>query len=67
MSKTRDIGKLRDLAKTYSLQGTKNGRIFPYFDPFTSKTAIFKTRLEAEKIKFMLFAQQDLILEVVEN
>jgi len=55
------------MAKTYSLQGTKNGRIFPYFDPFTSKTAIFKTRLEAEKIKFMLFAQQDLILEVVEN
>ena len=55
------------MAKTYSLQGTKNGRIFPYFDPFTGKTAIFKTRHEAEQIKFMLFSQQDLILEVVKN
>jgi len=55
------------MAKTYSLQGSKNGRIFPYFDPFTGKTAIFSTKQQAEIIKFMLFSQQDLILEIVEN
>lgn len=55
------------MAKTFSLQGVKNGRIFPYFDPFTSKVAIFPTKHQAEIVKFMLFSQQDLILEVIEN
>ena len=52
---------------TWSLVGIKDGRKYPYFDPFTSKTAIFDTKLQAQKVAFMLEMQNEEKFEVEEN
>jgi hypothetical protein len=49
---------------TFSLR-SKDG-IF-YIDPFTGKTAIFADKKIASMTMMMLFSQQNLELEVIEN
>ncbi len=50
---------------TYSLKSKDDGIL--YRDPFTSKTAIFEDKKTALITSFMLFDQQGLKLEVIEN
>ena len=38
-----------------------------YIDPFTSKPAIFEDKKTASMVMMMLFSQQNLEFEVVEN
>lgn len=38
-----------------------------YIDPFTNEKAIFNDEKIAQITRFMLFDQQELILEIVEN
>ena len=50
---------------TYTIIEKVNGRIYPYFDPFTSK--VFEgTKEQAQKIAFMLGYQQNGCFEIEE-